>query len=938
MKRSIPVIGYFGPQLDAQYQIVLWNGIERAAKERGCRLVCFPGERLDSGENYEYQANILYRLAGARNVDGLIILTTAIGTFPSLSQIADFCSSYAPVPVVSVGLVVPGIPSVAIDNEKGMTELATHLVARHGYRHFAFIAGPATHQEAEKRLETFEKVLGSQGIGLDRRLVKYGDFTGESGAGACEALLREGLFVDAIVAANDYMAKGALDTLKKHSIRVPDEIALAGFDDISQSAFFNPPLSTVFYPTFEEGRAACNLLLDIMEGKKTADRLTLPSKVRIRESCGCFGFASGHELCVPADDRPARVDADGESTVERASEEILETIGHLDLSGTPQFETEKLPSLIECFQADIGEGKSNLFIPGLNGVLSRSMDEDRDIGEWYSVVIALGKGMHGLHLPPESEERLRSLTEKALMLIGEKSRRLEGLKRIESDRLFQQLRDIGNDLITCFDLDKLKEKIVDSVERLSIGSCYLSLYEPDDFPYNSRLVLAYRDRKRLDTGESGIRFPTCELVPDSVLPEGIKGHVIVEPLYFQEDQLGFILFEMSACDTRVYDSLSQQLSGALKGAFLMAEKNSHALDLEAEVTERTSQLSESNAKLKEEIQQRKKADAALRVSEKNFSKITEAVPIPLVLVRKSDGRILYCNKKFETMFGVNGKTKKKPLIRDFFKDPDYVDQLFGKIGKKSQLGAVEITASKGTGSTFSLIASLSPLNYCGEKGVLAGLYDITERKRLEREILEISGREQRRIGQDLHDDLCQNLAGIAVMLSALEKNISGKDRKLGKKASEISAHLNDTIVRTRSIARGLYPAALEENGLSYMLAELASGINERHGIECTYAADEHRPIDNSVSLQLYRIAQEAINNSIRHGKPSKIEIELVSNAKEVVLKVADNGCGIAHDNGGAKGMGLRIMNYRANIIGAKLDIGECTSGGVSLACILKRKG
>jgi signal transduction histidine kinase len=222
--------------------------------------------------------------------------------------------------------------------------------------------------------------------------------------------------------------------------------------------------------------------------------------------------------------------------------------------------------------------------------------------------------------------------------------------------------------------------------------------------------------------------------------------------------------------------------------------------------------------------------------------------------------------------------------------------------------------------------------------VLAGFYDITERKRLEKEILEISGREQRRIGQDLHDDLCQNLAGIAVMLSAFEKNLGDIDPELASRASSISQYINDTIVRTKSLARGLYPAALDESGLAYMLQELSNNIQGQFGIECVLSVEEKVvPDDSSVALNLYRIAQEATNNAIRHGNPSLIEIDYISNEDEVVLSVHDNGKGFPKNAEPPKGMGLRIMNYRANMIGAKLDIRQGASTGVTLMCILKRK-
>jgi len=370
----------------------------------------------------------------------------------------------------------------------------------------------------------------------------------------------------------------------------------------------------------------------------------------------------------------------------------------------------------------------------------------------------------------------------------------------------------------------------------------------------------------------------------------------------------------------------------------MEEITNHAHTLAEEVTARTHDIVEANKLLKDEIQRRKKIDAALKASERNFRKITEAAPIPLVLVRISDGLILYRSKHFSATFGIEGSMKRNAKIERFFQDPDYISEIFDRLKKESNLSDVELQALKSDNTRLSVIASFQTITIAGEQCVLIGVYDITERKWLEKEILEISSREQMRIGQDLHDDLCQNLAGIAVMLSVLEKNLVSLDKKLAAKASLISQYINDTIIKTRNLARELYPAALEENGLAYMLQGLSANIQKQFGIPCFLSIDEESVFDDiSITLHLYRIAQEATNNSIRHGKPTHIEIDYISTDEEVVLAIRDDGRGFPKGKGIMKGMGLRIMNYRANMIGAKLDLRPGPVKGVHLSCSLKLK-
>jgi signal transduction histidine kinase len=223
----------------------------------------------------------------------------------------------------------------------------------------------------------------------------------------------------------------------------------------------------------------------------------------------------------------------------------------------------------------------------------------------------------------------------------------------------------------------------------------------------------------------------------------------------------------------------------------------------------------------------------------------------------------------------------------------------------------------------------------GKKQVLCMVRDVTQRKRLEREIIEISGREQRRIGQDLHDSLCQHLAGIGFLGKVLEKKIGNGNEALPEDASEIVHLIDQAITLTRSFARGLNPVMLDVDGLMWALEELASNTERLFGITCRFQTE--RPLlvqDNAVALHLYRIVQEALNNAIKHGKANYIIIAASGDEKAAVVSVKDNGIGLTHSTSHGKGMGLSIMKYRASIIGAALYVRNDEDGGVSMVCTL----
>ncbi len=214
--------------------------------------------------------------------------------------------------------------------------------------------------------------------------------------------------------------------------------------------------------------------------------------------------------------------------------------------------------------------------------------------------------------------------------------------------------------------------------------------------------------------------------------------------------------------------------------------------------------------------------------------------------------------------------------------------------------------------------------------------DITERKRLEREILEISNREQRRIGHDLHDGVCQQLAGIAFMSHTLANRLQQKGQPEFSQAEGISTLINTAINHTRGVARGLFPVRLEENGLASALEELAANSSELFKINCRFVAEEPAVVvDNDIALHLYYIALEAVANASKHGRAKNIVITLGPSNGRHALEVKDDGCGFTPGATASTGMGIRIMHYRARVIGATLNLQSRPGSGTHIVCLFQ---
>lgn len=233
--------------------------------------------------------------------------------------------------------------------------------------------------------------------------------------------------------------------------------------------------------------------------------------------------------------------------------------------------------------------------------------------------------------------------------------------------------------------------------------------------------------------------------------------------------------------------------------------------------------------------------------------------------------------------------------------------------------------------------TVEPVRNAGNEiiGITGAMIDITEHKRLEKEVLQISELEQRRIGQDLHDGICQHLAGIELMSQVLEQKLAKKSKAQATQAEKIATHVRDVIGQTRSLARGLSPVVLESEGLMAALTELAANTKKLFHVRCQFECPTPVYVHELMAAtHLFRIAQEAVSNAIKHGKAMEIKISLETKLDKIILTIKDNGSGFSQSSGKTKGMGLRIMQYRAGMIGATLLFQKQSRGGTAVVCFL----
>jgi len=552
------------------YEAQLRDAIHAKCREAGHHLLMVYGGPVEAPQPPDAADNAIYELLRPDSADGIIVVSTLLSTYAGPNGVARLVERFADATMCSIGIELPGVPSLVLDNSPGMEAVVEHLVRDHGCRKVAFLAGTPENPEAKVRFEAYQAVLGSHGIAFDPALVARGHFRTNSAKVAMEEILARRGDIDGVVAANDEMATGAIDVLRKHGLRVPQDIPVTGFDDLMLARLGNPPLTTAAQPFDRVADWAVRAIENQKAGRAVPACTKVAARFVRRQSCGCGYDAYRWDV----ETTPEAVSTDPGSMADRL-ERLWPVLAGL-LGSDVATGAAAATRLIDALRVEIG-GQREVFQEAIVAVLDNAATYDERRRMLQSAICYLRDELQGW-----ASLQIERVLFDGLNLVALSNTTSQMQHRLLLDENYLRLLGVGEQASIAFDLASLRSALVKGLPNAGVRTAYLACVAGGTTDL-LRAVMCLRDGELQES--DGVEYAASQLLPPGALTSATRESFLVLPLAFENQLLGVIAFSYSD-GINAYAAFRNEIAAALKSIRLREELVQTSMLHERSVQER----------------------------------------------------------------------------------------------------------------------------------------------------------------------------------------------------------------------------------------------------------------------------------------------------------------------------------------------------------------
>ena len=647
-------IGVFASQVGRSWGAEFIAGVNEAAEEHNVNLVHFIGGKLKPivTSDKTRPSYGLYDLAKPDQLDGLL-LTADVAYEASPEDLKAFSNLYGKIPIVTQSVEIDGASMFISNNIEGMRSAVRHLIEEHGYKRIAFIRGINGQIDAEQRFQAYQEELKAHNLRFDEDLVVDGDYSPESGRTAVHFLLDERkLRFQAVVAANDSMAFGALEALQQRGVHIPEDVAVTGFDDLREAQATGVPLTTVRQSFYTAGKHAMETLIKRVNGDSVPKVTVTPTQLLVRWSCGCLPENVRQAAVAPRDvAKTGRL----ENKREAALRALLNSAGITDQDPALLQFRDAFGRAWDGFLLTLNSrSSSDDFLKTINAMIELMQKNGLAPAIWHNVISMMRRYALGGITSYTSMLIAENLFQQARLLTGELSQRSQAYRRLVLEQQENVLHGFSFSMAPAMSMDEIGSAISEHFPTMGIERWYVMFYSDVTAPQSisapppeSYNLLFQYEGAQFEIPEKRISMGTGQLVPRGKTPEDHRYTAVVMPLSLARNRFGFMWVEMGPRDWEIYVRIRNLVSSALLRVMLVQQKELAQKEVERlleEARERAVELAiakefaertaAENAKLYSSEQTRRHVAEALTKSARQLSSLGTVTDVPQQVVKQ----------------------------------------------------------------------------------------------------------------------------------------------------------------------------------------------------------------------------------------------------------------------------------------------------------------